>query len=97
MKDRVSAKDVPPDELLLFDGRGSSTCTEWVAAFGAWCSAREAWEAEHPGVTLPEGVTVGECPDDLEWLLLHSGVWSRPAHSDGPVVCAEHGLRPDEH
>lgn len=29
--------------------------------------------------------------------LPHGGIWSRPEHSDGPVVCRDHGSTPDQH
>jgi hypothetical protein len=93
---RVSDVPQPPAELVTFDGREFTTAAEWEAAFVAWCTAREAWEAQHPGVDLPERI-LSECPfDGIDDGLPHAGLWSRPAGED-VVRCAEHGLRPGEH
>ena len=86
----------PPAELTVFDGRGFATAAEWNAAYDEFCDACHAWEAEHPGVELPEQV-LGECPFDDE--LPHAGLWSRQVGEDGEDVmrCAEHDLPPDQH
>jgi hypothetical protein len=87
---------VPPS-LLVFDGRGFSTYTEWREAFDAWCDARAAWEAEHKGVVLPEG-TERWASAPIPWngcrRTRMCGVGRLAATG---LVCREHGLTQDEH
>ncbi len=96
-RDAPGAGAVPPAELVTFDGRGFATAAEWDEAFDAFCDARDAWEAAHPGAVLPERV-LGRHPIEVELFSMHGGLWSRPDPDDGlGVRCREHDLRPDQH
>jgi hypothetical protein len=95
-RDAPGPADRPPPELLVFDGRAFATAADWIDAEDVWLEAREAWQAEHPGVVLPERV-LGVHPYDAQ-RSMHAGVWSRPVPDDGlGVRCQEHGLTPGEH
>jgi hypothetical protein len=65
MRRRVD-DSVPPDALLVFDGRDATSADVWEAWFEEWHEARRRWEAAHPSAgALPERV-VGGCPLDWE-------------------------------
>jgi hypothetical protein len=63
MRRREESDAVPPG-LLVFDGREFTTAADWVAAYDEWFDARDQWEAEHPGVVLPEERLLSGCPFD---------------------------------
>jgi len=75
VQERADFDDAAPRDLLVFDGRKFATADAFTEAFDDWCTRREAWEAEHEGVVLPEGVELGECPADP--VVPHGGGWSR--------------------
>jgi hypothetical protein len=58
--------------------------------------AREAWQAEHPGVVLLERV-LGRNPLEIELFSTHAGAWDWVDPDYRLVRCREHGLTPGEH
>jgi hypothetical protein len=97
MRRRVG--DAPPEELLVFDGRGLSAA-EWTEAYELWVDARDQWEADHVGTVLPEKQTLSNCPfDSMSMLgLPHSGAWSRVRENGEDVTkCGAHNLTVEEH
>lgn len=99
MRQRTPGDGVPPPGLLTFDGRELSTAAEWTESFELWLDARDQWEADHPGMVLPERV-LSSCPfDGMSMLgLPHSGAWSRVRVNGEDVTrCAAHDLAVKEH
>jgi hypothetical protein len=66
---RLLSHEVPPAELLVFDGRGYATAAEWESAFEEWHAARAGWlaarglsEFDVPGFGAYR--VDGDCPFD---------------------------------
>jgi hypothetical protein len=100
MRERVAGSDVPPDHLITFDGREFATAAEWTEAYELWYDARDQWEADHPGVVLPEKRVLSSCPfDGMDMIgVPHSGAWSRvQVNGEDVTRCGAHNLAPDEH
>ena len=96
-RQRADRDAVPPPGLLVFDGREFPTAAEWTEGYELWFDSRDQWEADHPGVVLPEKRVLSSCPFDADMIgLPHGGLWSRLPHSDRSV-CAAHDLEPGEH
>jgi len=67
-----------------------------MAAYGAWCDQRQAWELEHPGVVLPETL-LGDWPMSGDVLFPYCpGTWRNKAGCEG-WICDAHGWAPQEH
>jgi hypothetical protein len=66
MRRRYDADDVPPPELLVFEGFRHATDAAWGAAFDVFNEARERWRSQRelPVDALPPAVIDGECPFD---------------------------------
>ena len=79
---RLLNHDAPPAGLVTLTG-DYATAAAWESAFSAWGQARARWEADHPGVVLPQRV-LADCP--FEDGLPHGGAWSRPDHDEGTGV-----------
>jgi hypothetical protein len=62
--------DVPPEELLVFDGRGYETAADYEAAADAFFEARERWRLERglPDHAMPDWKSIGDCPWDPSWI-----------------------------
>lgn len=56
--------DELPSELVRFEGFRYRTERAWVAAFGEFRAAREAWAQEHGGAVLAPYEVDGYCPID---------------------------------
>lgn len=61
---RGDSGDVPPPELLVFEGHGYRTAEAWSEAYSQWCRARETWFGER-GLWVPLPAEIhGDCPFD---------------------------------
>jgi hypothetical protein len=99
VKRRADSADAVPPGLLVFDGRGLAAA-EWVAAYDEWFDRRDQFEADHPGVVLPEKQTLSSCPFDTDMMigLPHAGAWSRVrVNGQDETRCGKHDLTPEEH
>jgi hypothetical protein len=58
--------EVPPQNLVVFDGRGYATYDAYVDAFEEFHAAREQWRTQRnlPVNALPEWSVDGGCPWD---------------------------------
>jgi hypothetical protein len=63
-------EDVPPPELMVFEGHLYTTAAEWVAAFDEFCAARNRWLDERglPVTALPEYKSTADQPWDPSWI-----------------------------
>lgn len=64
MRRRRDSSDVPPPELMVFEGHGYRTSAAWSQAYSLWREARESWFGER-GLWPPMPAEInGDCPFD---------------------------------